>query len=715
MLDKINSVFFEEAAELLEQLEGHLLSLDENPNDKEIVAAVFRAMHTIKGSSGMFGFDEISKFTHEVENTFDMVRNGSAPVTKELISLTLKARDHIRILLDSKTPGEHSAESQELINDFRTFMSQYTGEVVQTAKSSQPNPDIVIMDSEEDIPELESIPDTEEVLLSYKVNFVPSRDILKNGTRPRMLVRELADLGDASIIMFLDDIPPLSQLDPELCYVSWTVFLTTQSSKNDIQDVFIFVNDDSKIDIRTFEIDREFSPKIGEILIHNKVITKQNLDDVIQKQMKVEQILLDENLVTPAQLQVAMLEQEHTKNIIKKQSETPSAQSQTSQSIRVSSDKLDMLIDIVGELVTFTARLNQISQDHGISSLLSLSEQGEKLILNLRDTAMDMRMLPIGTIFSRFRRLVRDLSSELGKDIELETEGADTELDKTVIEKLNDPLVHLIRNSIDHGIEMPEDRKAKGKNPVGTVKLKAKHAGAFVLITIQDDGAGLNTDKIHKKALEKGIIGPNAELSTQEINELIFAPGFSTADKVSSISGRGVGMDVVKKDITALNGTVTVESTPGEGSSFILKLPLTLAIIEGMLVQIGKEKFIIPLSNIEECLIFNPRTEDDGSMCSYIDSRGSYLPYVNLRTYFEIEGDVPKNRQVVVVNDSDSRIGLVVDTVIGNHQTVIKPLGKLYSHIDGISGATILGDGSVALILDVFKLVTLLKRDDTIV
>ena len=530
-----------------------------------------------------------------------------------------------------------------------------------------------------------------------------------------MLVRELADLGDASIIMFLDDIPPLSQLDPELCYVSWTVFLTTQVSKNDIQDVFIFVNDDSKIDIRTFEIDREFSPKIGEILIHNKVITKQNLDDIISKRMKVEQMLLDENLITPAQLQVAMLEQEHTKNIIKKQSETPSAQSQNSQSIRVSSDKLDMLIDIVGELVTFTARLNQISQDHGISSLLSLSEQGEKLILNLRDTAMDMRMLPIGTIFSRFRRLVRDLSSELGKDIELETEGADTELDKTVIEKLNDPLVHLIRNSIDHGIEMPEDRKAKGKNPVGTVKLKAKHAGAFVLITIQDDGAGLNTAKIHKKALEKGIIGPNAELSTQEINELIFAPGFSTADKVSSISGRGVGMDVVKKDITSLNGTVTVESKEGEGSSFILKLPLTLAIIEGMLVQIGNEKFIIPLSNIEECLIFNPRVEDDGSMCSYIDSRGSYLPYVNLRTYFEIEGDVPKNRQVVVVNDSDSRIGLVVDTVIGNHQTVIKPLGKLYSHIDGISGATILGDGSVALILDVFKLVTLLKRDDTIV
>lgn len=711
MLDKINSVFFEEAAELLEQLEGHLLSLDENPNDKDIIAAVFRAMHTIKGSSGMFGFDEISKFTHEVENTFDMVRNGEAPVTKELISLTLKARDHIKLLLDSKTQGEYNSQSQTLIQEFKNFMAQYSEG--NTAPSNTKNVDFVIMN--DDIPELESVSDdveAEEVLLSYKITFAPSRDILKNGTRPKMLVRELADLGDASILMFLDDIPPLSQLDTELCYVSWTVFLTTKATKDDIQDVFIFVNDDSKIDIRSFEIDRDFSPKIGEILIHNKIITKQNLDEVISKRIKVEQMLVEENLVTPEQLQVAILEQEHYKNIVKKQNE--STASQASQSIRVSSDKLDMLIDIVGELVTFTARLNQISQDYGISSLLSLSEQGEKLILNLRDTAMDMRMLPIGTIFSRFRRLVRDLSSELGKDIELETEGAETELDKTVIEKLNDPLVHLIRNSIDHGIEMPEVRKQKGKNPVGTVKLIAKHAGAFVLITIQDDGAGLNTNKIHQKALEKGIIGPNAELSTQEINELIFAPGFSTADKVSSISGRGVGMDVVKKDITALNGTVSVESKEGEGSSFILKLPLTLAIIEGMLVQIGNEKFIIPLSNIEECLIFNPPTEDDGSMCSYIDSRGTYLPYVNLRTYFEIEGNVPKNRQVVVVNDSDSKIGLVVDSVIGNHQTVIKPLGKLYSHIDGLSGATILGDGSVALILDVFKLVSLLKRDESI-
>lgn len=709
MLDKINSVFFEEANELLEQLEGHLLSLDENPDDKDIVAAVFRAMHTIKGSSGMFGFDEISKFTHEVENTFDMVRNGSAPVTKELISLTLKARDHIRLLLDSTTPGEYSNESQLLITEFKNFMAQYTGEVLPVKSNSTTNPDVVIMD---DIPELESVPDSEEVPLSYKINFIPSKTIMQNGTRPRMLVRELADLGDASIIAFLDDIPPLSQLDPELCYVSWTVFLTTTSSRNDIQDVFIFVNDDSKVEIKSFDIDREFSPKIGEILISNKVITKKNLEDIIQKRIKIEQMLVEENLVTPAQLQVAMMEQEHTKKIIKKQDESSAAQA--SQSIRVSSDKLDMLIDIVGELVTFTARLNQISQDHGIGSLLSLSEQGEKLILNLRDTAMDMRMLPIGTIFSRFRRLVRDLSSELGKDIELVTEGAETELDKTVIEKLNDPLVHLIRNSIDHGIEMPEVRKQKGKNPIGTVKLTAKHAGAFVLITIQDDGAGLNTEKIHKKALEKGIIGPNSELTTQEINELIFAPGFSTADKVSSISGRGVGMDVVKKDITSLNGTVSVESKEGEGSSFILKLPLTLAIIEGMLVQIGSEKFIIPLSNIEECLIFNPKEEDDGSMCSYIDSRGTYLPYVNLKMYFEIEGEVPKNRQVVVVNDSDSRIGLVVDTVIGNHQTVIKPLGKLYSHIDGLSGATILGDGSVALILDVFKLVSLLKRDDGI-
>jgi len=362
-------------------------------------------------------------------------------------------------------------------------------------------------------------------------------------------------------------------------------------------------------------------------------------------------------------------------------------------------------------MVTFNARLDQISKKLNNPALITLSEQSERYILSLRDTAMDMRMLPIGTTFTRFRRLVHDLAADLHKNIELVTEGAETEIDKTVIEKLNDPLIHMIRNSVDHGIESPEERVAKGKSPQGTIKLTARHAGAFVLIIISDDGAGLNKEKIYAKALEKGLVPPGTNPSDSEIYDMIFLPGFSTADTVSSVSGRGVGMDVVKKDIAALSGSVSIESRPGNGTDFILKIPLTLAIIEGMMVQIGSGMYIIPLANIVECIEFSPENEDDEDrVCSHINARGEFLPYINLRKWFEIDEPQSGPQQVVIVNDQDSKVGLVVDKVIGNHQTVIKPLGDLYRSIEGLSGATILGDSSVALILDVFKLSNVIRK-----
>ena len=717
MLEKINSVFFEEANDLLEQLEGHLLSLEENPEDKEIIGAVFRIMHTIKGSSGMFGFTAISSFTHEVESTFDMVRNGTAPVTPELISLTLKARDHIRDLLSDTETNKFASHSEELINEFREFMSQYSSDIKPAEKKTETK--VAVSSNEQDVEDLDAAPDdakAEKEEFTWRIQFTPSRGILKNGTRPLLLVKEISEMGTATVVTFWQDVPPLSSLNPEECYMSWNIILTTTASKNEIQDVFIFIDDESKVSITPIEIDTAVHRKIGEILIDREVITSKDVELILSRQKRLGELLVEQKMVSTDQLQSALAEQSHVKNVAQKTTEETPANNQqaqqTAQSIRVSSEKLDMLIDIVGELVTFNARLIQLSHEIKNSNLLTLSEQSERLILSLRDTSMDMRMLPIGTIFSRFRRLVRDLSGELGKNIELVTEGAETELDKTVIEKLNDPLVHLIRNSIDHGIEMPAVREELGKDPQGKVKLIAKHAGAFVLITIQDDGAGLNTEKIKKKAIEKGLITANTELTQEEINELIFAPGFSTAEKVTSVSGRGVGMDVVKKDITALGGTVAIQSKQGVGSSFILKLPLTLAIIEGMLVQIGSGKYVIPLTNVEECLEFVEEKDKDGKTCSFINARGTYLPYINLRTYFEIGGEIPESRQVVVVNDQDSKMGIVVDSVIGNHQTVIKPLGRLYSHIEGLSGATILGDGSVALILDIFKLAVVLKRED---
>ncbi|MBR0155820.1 MAG: chemotaxis protein CheA, partial [Treponema sp.] len=420
------------------------------------------------------------------------------------------------------------------------------------------------------------------------------------------------------------------------------------------------------------------------------------------------------NVVSEQQIKAALAEQGHLNKLVKEkeaQVSVPTQAAVTSQTIRVNAAKLDQLVDLVGELVTFDARLSSIAAELKNSSLQTLTELGEHLIFSLRDISMDMRMLPIGTIFSRFRRLVHDLASQLGKNIELITEGAETELDKNVIEKLNDPLVHLIRNCCDHGIESPEARALSGKNATGTVTLSARHAGAFVLITISDDGAGLNRDAIYNKAVERGLIKPGESIPDKQVYDLIFQPGFSTSKAVTSVSGRGVGMDVVKKDIDSLGGSVSIETEKGRGSSFILKIPLTLAIIEGMLVQIGENKYVIPVSGVEECIEYEPK-EDSDFLCSHIVARDEYLPCINMRKYFEVPGISSQDQQVVVVNDQTSKIGIIVDHIIGNHQTVIKPIGKLFKKIEGLSGSTILGDGSVALILDIFKLSDIIRKMD---
>lgn len=705
MLEHMNSVFLEEATDLLENLEGQLLTLEENPQDSETISAVFRAMHTIKGSSAMFGFEGVSKFTHQIESTFDLVRNGLVPVTHELINLTLTARDHIRDLLNvNPVPPDMQKVSDKIVADFQAYVAPYKKEEnTGTAQTANIKNEQAENNSNEDLDSKSSKETT------WRIMFRPSPSIMLNGTRPALLIKELNELGTATVVPFYENLPVLSDIDPEKCYFSWDVILTTEKSENDIKDVFIFLDNDSKLTLEKIDIGSTGNKKIGEILIDRHEINREELDNLITQQKKLGQLLVENTSISKQQIQSALAEQEHITKIISAGNKTAAAPSQpANQSIRVNSEKLDQLIDLVGEMVTFNARLGQLSQDLKLPQLTSLSELGERLILSLRDTSMDMRMLPIGTIFSRFRRLVRDLSNELGKNIELVTEGADTELDKTVIEKLNDPLVHLIRNAVDHGIEMPDERKTSGKNPQGTVKLSAKHAGAFVLISISDDGAGINREKVKKKAIDKGIIKASDELTEAEIDELIFRPGFSTAAKVSDISGRGVGMDVVKKNITALGGTVAIESNPGFGSTFILKIPLTLAIIEGMLVSIGKNKYVIPLTNIEECLEYNPEEKDKNAVCTHITARGEFLPCINMRKYFEIGDEAPKSLQVVVVNDQNSKIGIVVDSVIGNHQTVIKPLGKLYKNIEGLSGATILGDGSVALILDIFKLSTVI-------
>jgi len=674
--------FKEEALELLGELETSLLELEEDPGNSEVINRVFRAMHTIKGSGAMFGFEDIASFTHEVETVFDMARNGQIAVSQELLNLTLLARDHILSMLEGEDQGGEDRAKQVITGLKALAPAQAKTEPAPAAREDQ----CCAQNAE---------------LATWRIRFVPPRNIFLTGTNPVSLLEELCEMGEHHVIMHNRDIPELSVLDPEQCMVWWDVILTTTNSEDEIRDVFIFVEEDSEVTIQKVgscqSIDEESYKLIGQILVDKNDITKDALERILLERKPIGQLLSEAGLVSHSQVEAALAEQQE----IKRLRQTTSSEQQAS-SIRVPAQKLDFLVDLVGELVTAQARLTQFSSEQNDPRLQAISEEIERLSDELRDNTLGIRMLPIGTTFSRFKRLVRDLSQELGKRIVLETHGEETELDKTVIERLSDPLVHLLRNSIDHGIESPETRAARGKNPEGRIILSAEHSGGEVLIRIVDDGAGINPDRIRAKAVEKGILAADAVISDKDALMLIFAPGFSTAEKITNVSGRGVGMDVVKRNIDALRGRVSLESEAGRGTTVSVRIPLTLAIIDGLQVQVGDSFFIMPLASVEECVEL---IRKDGERAAIINLRGQMVPYVSLRTSFDIPGTAPGIEQVVVCNSQNSRIGIVVDRVIGEHQTVIKSLGKVYRDIRGISGATIKGDGSMALILDIAALV----------
>ncbi len=685
-MDQHKELFKEEAYERLAELEDLLLELEERPDDIELISTIFRALHTIKGSGSMFGFDDIAEFTHEVETVFDNVRNGEMSVTKELIDLTLSARDHIKELLDNP----------EKVNLKRA------GEIITSLKNLSPN-----SNTQEEyacspaLPpnDTESAPDVQET--TYRIRFIPNNDIFLKGINPLLLLDELKTLGSCRTVAMTDAIPKLAHLDPESCYSYWHIFLTTTKGLNAIKDVFIFVEDDCELSIEIIDLDGKSDyKKLGEILAERGYINSDDLQEVLKKQKRVGEMLIENGIVPAQKVESALAEQMHVKEVREKQKKTEAV-----SSIRVSSDKLDSLVNLVGELVTVQARLTQTAVTGNNPELLLIAEEVERLTEELRDNTMSVRMVPIGTLFSKFKRLVRDLSEEVGKEVEMITDGAETELDKTLIEKLNDPLVHLIRNSIDHGIESPEAREAAGKTGQGTVNLSARHSGATVLIEIRDDGAGLDQDAIRAKAVGKGVIEPDAVLSEKEIFALILAPGFSTAKKITNVSGRGVGMDVVKRNIEALRGSIDISSGKGTGTTITLKLPLTLAIIEGLLVRIAEEVFVIPLSMVKECVELTREDVRNSHGRDIANVRGEIVPYINLRNHFTINGSRPDIEQIVIVETDGQRVGLVLDDVIGEHQTVIKSLGSFYRDVEAVSGATILGDGTVALIVDVPKIV----------
>lgn len=710
-MDKHREAFKDEAYELLSELETSLLELEDAPEDIEIIGRVFRAMHTIKGSGAMFGFDDIAAFTHEIETVFDLVRNGEISVTKELIDLTLSARDHIRTMLDASDGGE--ATNEVMAGEIMTSLKKLIpGSKEKKEETEGPAAPADLIDEDDSSPTGLPSPDTQGGNITYRIRFRPSRDIFKKGTNPVLLLDELRRTGKCKVVAQTDAIPLLKDFDPEACYTYWDVILTTRQGINAIKDVFIFVEDDSELSINIIDdggrLDNAAGYKrLGEILIERGDLIHEDLQKVLSSQKPIGEMLVDAGVIDTGKVQSALIEQEHVSDVRESRRKAESL-----SSIRVSSGKLDSLVDLVGELVTVQSRLSRTAAYQNDPELLSIAEVVERLTCELRDNTMSIRMLPIGTTFSKFRRLVRTLSNELGKEVVMTTEGAETELDKTVIERLNDPLVHLIRNSIDHGIELPGVREGSGKPGHGTVHLSAVHSGANVLIRIEDDGSGLDAGAIKAMALERGLVSHDLEMTEKEVFALIFAPGFSTVKNVTGVSGRGVGMDVVKRGIEALRGSIDINSKKGIGTTITLKLPLTLAIIDGLLVKVAEEFFVLPLSIVEGCVELSREDVARAHGRHVANVRGEQVPYICLKEHFMINSGTPGIEQIVITEVDGSRVGFVVDDVIGEHQTVIKSLGSFYKDVEGVSGATIMGDGRVALILDAPKLLQAVEQEE---
>lgn len=657
------AVFLTEAAELLEQIEIGLLDLTHRLDDKDQIDAVFRGLHTLKGSGAMFGFDALAAFTHHCETAFDRVRKGDVPASQELVAAVLAAQDHMRALIE--TPhGDHEDKSNTLLSSLHAAVNGSAGAPV--AASPEPTPTAAVDQDGAD-------------RAGWTIRFRLPANAMANGTNPLGLLDELRDLGECRIAVDKSKLPPLDSLNPSDIHLGWTVELLTDADRAAIEDVFIFVMDEMELAIEP--ILREAKPAVEIAAGTTRETAPAPAVEAAAKP------------ATPAAApppQAAASDQKQAK---------------ASENVRVPAERLDELMDRVGELVIAQSRLSQLADASIEIQLRAVSEDIERLSGELRDTMMVLRMMPVASLFGRFRRLVHDLSRETGKVIELETEGETTEVDKTVIDRLADPLVHLVRNSIDHGLETPDERRAAGKPEAGHVRLSARQSGGEVIITVKDDGRGINRERVRAKAESSGLIQPGAALGDQELLQLIFQPGFSTAQQITNLSGRGVGMDVVKKTVEALRGAIEVSSTPGNGSEIALRIPLTLAIIDGLLVRVGTGAYVIPLSAVEECLELSPEDDLRSRGRSFISLRDSLVPFIRLRELFNTRTQPDPFQKIVVISTGQERVGLVVDQIIGDHQTVIKSLSKLHHDVATFSGATILGDGSVALILDVAHLV----------
>ena len=714
VLDQARSLFFAEAREMCEQIEASLLKLEEDPTDRETLNAMFRAAHTIKGSAGMFGLTPVVAFTHKVESVLDRLREGAFLLDINLTSLMFECGDHIRALLEQcQSGGEETVETPDLAQ-----LSAWLGERLNHFMGGGPDEPVC----EANAPEVAAASTgTSGRYDDWLVSVRFGEDTFRDGFDPLSVIGYLSSLGDVKATrIFAETIPSIGALNPESCHLEFEVLIAGPRSKQDIEAAFDLVKEccvlrilppDRKLaDVITLiESAGDGSAQLGEILVGCGALTKDELQHGLAEQAEraaagkrppLGAVLVEKGLAPAAAVDAAL----------NKQTRTRDARSEEARYVRVRADKLDDLINLVGELVIASAGTTIQARQANNSPLIESTLSMGRLIEEIRNGALSLRMVPIGETFARFKRVVRDVAGELAKEVSLELSGAETEIDKSVVEHIGDPLMHLVRNALDHGMETPAEREAAGKPRCGTVHLSACHDSGGILIRIEDDGRGIRRDKVLAKAVEKGLVAAGASLTDSEIDNLIFEAGFSTADQVTNLSGRGVGMDVVRRNIEGLRGTVSIRSVTGRGTTVEIRLPLTLAIIDGFLVRVGDCSFVIPLDRVIECIDGTPAiTGASGATTGMMVLRDAALPVVHVSRIFGLHGPGSARQSVVVVKNGNEKAGLVVDHLLGEFQTVIKPLGKMFRNVRGIAGSTILGSGEVGLILDIASLTNLAR------
>ncbi|MBA53487.1 MAG: chemotaxis protein CheA [Pseudomonadales bacterium] len=709
-MDGALQTFFAEADELLEYMESALLRLEDGEADSETLNEIFRAAHTIKGSAGLFGLHAIVGFTHFVENVLDKARSGQFKIDTKLQGLMLQCKDHICTLLDAVKAGQEPAQAvlqtgEDLLQKLQPWLDSSQAEATKDAATG-----------------LE--PSTAESG-AWHISLRLGDDVLQNGMDPLSFLRFLNGIGEITDLVTLDDALPdsVEAFDPELLYLGFELNLVTDQDRAAIEEAFCFVQEGSDIRIlppsskveEYVQLIRslpESEHKLGEILVRSGVITQAALDraldeQTVQSMQNGDQQMLGEILTAKQTVPHAVVDA-----ALDKQKKFKDRPVQESRFIRVDADKLDNLINLIGELVISRQRVDLLASETQHGPLLDAVASLGGFTEHIRDAALTLRMVPIGDTFQRFRRLVRDTATELGKSIDLKIRGAETELDRSMVEKLTDPLTHIVRNAIDHGIESEAVRAQRGKPETGTLCLSAYHDAGIIVIEVSDDGGGLDLERIRNKAVANGVIDAGSSITDHDVRQLIFHPGLSTAEKVTDLSGRGVGMDVVKRNIDALQGSVDIDSTPGQGTRLRIRLPLTLAIIDGFHVASRNTHFIIPQNTVLECMDLELLKQDEGRNC--INLRGEQIPFIRLSEIFALpqKSEVldDQREKLVVVQFGETRSGIVVEDLFGEVQTVVKPLSPIFQALQGVGGSSLLGSGDIAFILDVPQLIELAVR-----